>query len=323
MKLCRRIAYVLAVIIWLGCGAVSLFSIRRISSAKAEEKGVTAFRQSRTLRLEQLEEQDVPGQTKPTEVPEQRNDPYAELREEMEQANEELYATGQARLKGPWNYEVEWLDLTRYGITDSCIGTVTIPAINITAPIYAGASLEHLGMGMAHLTETSYPIGGMNTNTVLAAHRSRELLDVEEIQIGDSIFIDNLWETLEYRVSEIKIVNPSEGEAVLIQPGRDMLTLQTCHPYYTSAYRYLVYCDRVTDASDNIVLDTEPDLPAGTEPSEAPESGVSEVRVFQSARNEIALHRLVAALCAGLFLVLSIILLWSLISAIARKQRRK
>lgn len=42
--------------------------------------------------------------------------------------------------------------------------------------------------------------------------------------------ITNLWETLTYTVSEIKVIEPNEIDEILIQPGRDLVTLLTCHP---------------------------------------------------------------------------------------------
>lgn len=32
--------------------------------------------------------------------------------------------------------------------------------------------------------------------------------------------------------------------ALLIQPGRDLLTLVTCHPLGSNRQRYVVYCER-------------------------------------------------------------------------------
>ena len=50
--------------------------------------------------------------------------------------------------------------------------------------------------------------------------------------------------------SEIKIIEPNAVDEILIQDGRDLLTLMTCHPPNTGGrYRYLVYCERVTEAA--------------------------------------------------------------------------
>ena len=57
--------------------------------------------------------------------------------------------------------------------------------------------------------------------------------------------ITNYWGTLHYTVTEIKIIRPNEISQVLIQPGRDLLTVFTCHPYASGGkYRYLLICER-------------------------------------------------------------------------------
>ena len=96
------------------------------------------------------------------------------------------------------------------------------------------------------------PLGGENTNTVIAAHRgyygAEMLRNVQQIQIGDKITMTTPWDTLVYRVCEPKIIQPDDINAVLIQPGRDLLTLTTCHPYTQNTQRYLVIAERDPDA---------------------------------------------------------------------------
>ena len=49
-------------------------------------------------------------------------------------------------------------------------------------------------------------------------------------------------------VKEMRIVHPDTIGSILIQPGKDMVTLMTCHPPNTGGkYRYLVYCERVIE----------------------------------------------------------------------------
>ena len=65
------------------------------------------------------------------------------------------------------------------------------------------------------------------------------------IGAGDTVSITNLWQTLTYEVREIKIISPDDVNAILIQPGRDLITLLTCHPYASGGkQRYLVFCER-------------------------------------------------------------------------------
>ena len=61
--------------------------------------------------------------------------------------------------------------------------------------------------------------------------------------------VTNLWETLTYRVTKIRIITPTDSDSILIRPGRDMLTLLTCHPYVSGGkQRLVVYCERVEDS---------------------------------------------------------------------------
>ena len=47
---------------------------------------------------------------------------------------------------------------------------------------------------------------------------------------------------------DMKIINPTDVDKILIQEGRDLLTLLTCHPYGTGGrYRLVVYCERNYD----------------------------------------------------------------------------
>jgi sortase A len=88
----------------------------------------------------------------------------------------------------------------------------------------------------------------LNTNCVIAVHRglggSDFLRYVEKLETGDIVRVENFWYTLEYKVVRVKIIEPDEVKPILIQQGKDMLTLYTCHPYGVNSQRYLVYCER-------------------------------------------------------------------------------
>ena len=162
--------------------------------------------------------------------------------------NKELFETGQSGLSDAFSYEQPAVDLSEYGIKDNCIGFISIPTAQIDLPIYLGANHANMRKGAVHLTETSYPVGGINTNTVIAAHRGRivEMFRrIHLIEIGDELTIQNFRETLTYRAKEKKIIWPNEIEEILIQPDSDILTLISCHPLGGEAQRYVVYCERV------------------------------------------------------------------------------
>ena len=99
------------------------------------------------------------------------------------------------------------------------------------------------------IVQTSIPIGGENTNAVIAGHRgwggAAYFRYITELQPGDEVIITNLWGTLTYRVAETQIIWPYEVDQILIQENRDLITLLTCHPYASGGkQRYLVICER-------------------------------------------------------------------------------
>ena len=181
-----------------------------------------------------------------------KNEEYRELSEKLykklNEENKKLFENGQKDLKDPFSYEEEVIDLNEYGIIDNTIGFITIPKINIEIPIYLGASKSNMNKGAVHLTQTSYPIGGVNTNSIIAAHRGHQTLrlfnDIEKIEVNDIIYIQNFYEELTYKVVDIKIIEPDEIDKIYIVEGRDLITLMTCHPKYIDNKRYLVIAER-------------------------------------------------------------------------------
>ena len=186
---------------------------------------------------------------------------YPELYAAMQAYNETIFADGQSGLTDAFAYENPPLDLTDYGYDDEVLAMLWVPRLDLELPVYLGASRENMAKGGALLGQTSMPLGGENTNTVIAAHRgyygAEMLRNVQQIQIGDKIQLTTPWDTLIYRVAELKIIDPSDISSVLIQPGRDLLTLSTCHPYTQNYQRYLVIAERDPDA---VVTDKDTDL---------------------------------------------------------------
>lgn len=172
---------------------------------------------------------------------------YDELYKELQRRNENLYKEKQRNLKDPFSYEQPDIILKDYGLKDDIIGFISIPKIKVELPILLGANNENMKMGAVHLTETSYPIGGTNTNSVIAAHRGygkAELFrNIHKLEINDEVYILNFREILTYKVVEIKIIDPSNIDELLIQEGRDLITLVTCHPYRVNTQRYIVFCE--------------------------------------------------------------------------------
>lgn len=172
------------------------------------------------------------------------------LYEHLRTENERLFESGQANLVDAFSYEQPAVDLSTWGLVENRIGFISIPAVGAELPLYLGANNAQMARGAVHLTQTSYPIGGENTNCVIAAHRGTwdglpMFRDLGEVLVGDAVVIENFRERLEYRVCEIVVIQPNEMDRVLIQEGRDLVTLVTCTPLGSNWERLVVYCERV------------------------------------------------------------------------------
>lgn len=179
-----------------------------------------------------------------------------ELLAALQEYNRQIYAEKQCNLVDLGACEEPAADLTAYGIEDEIIGVLEIPAMKLTMPVYLGASDEHLAAGAAVLGNTSAPIGGDSTNCVIAGHRGWRGADyfrhIDRLQVGDTVTLTNLWETLTYTVADIQIIQPHEVDKIKIQQGCDLLTLLTCHPYASGGReRYVVYCEKLPTVSQS------------------------------------------------------------------------
>ena len=174
---------------------------------------------------------------------------YPELFRAAQAYNEALYRNRQVGFTSISAYQEPSLCLSDYGIDDGVFGTVCIPKLGITLPIYLGASEENMAKGAAHLSQTSLPIGGENTNCVLAGHCGFNGADyfryLSTLAEGDEVVLTTLWREDHYRVSGVAVIAPDDIASVMIQPGRELLTLLTCHPYASGGkYRFIAICEK-------------------------------------------------------------------------------
>ena len=146
--------------------------------------------------------------------------------------NDDLKKSQSSKLINENTYSVPSINLENYGIYDGIYGYVYAPSIDMTLPVYLGASNDAMRYGAAHLTHTSLPVGGDNSNVVLAAHSGyigRIFFDnVKHLNIGDEVCFKTYWTTLRYKVVETKIINEYQTQDIYIKEGEDLLTLITC-----------------------------------------------------------------------------------------------
>lgn len=205
--------------------------------------------ESEKMEANNLETMIMESESPKAQAQEEKKEVFPELYSEMESYNKDLFQNGQ-QIVDAWSYEQTPLDLSLLNSDEPVIGYIEIPDMKVRLPLFLGASPDNLGKGAAVLSETSMPIGGANTNCVIAGHRGWNGMAyfqrIENLTEGSKVYITNPWETLVYKVASAKIIGPDDVSSILIQPGEDMITLFTCHPYVIGGgpYRYLVFCKR-------------------------------------------------------------------------------
>ena len=124
------------------------------------------------------------------------------------------------------------------------IGYLKIDRIGVELPIYHTTSVDVLNKGVGHLQGSSLPVGGVNTHSVLSAHRglpsSKLFTDLDRMELGDTFQIVVLDQVLTYQVDFIKVIEPTDVADLQIIGGGDYCTLFTCTPYGINTHRLLV-----------------------------------------------------------------------------------
>ena len=121
-------------------------------------------------------------------------------------------------------------------------------------PVYHGTAESVLQIAVGHVDWTSLPVGGEGTHCVLSGHRglpsAKLFTNLDKIVEGDTFSIRVLDEVLTYEVDQILIVEPTEVDALQIEPGKDLCTLVTCTPYGINTHRLLVRGHRVPNTPE-------------------------------------------------------------------------
>ncbi|MCD8046882.1 MAG: class C sortase [Clostridiales bacterium] len=238
------------------CGlAVFLYpNVSELMLERHTQKVIAGFEERCGVQDEETDGGDGTGSGMADETDATAENSLSELRSELEAYNERLRDEGQS-LTDAWSYEQMPVDLEALS-EDEVIGYVSIPAMDVTLPLYIGASTANMAKGAAVMAETSMPIGGNGTNCVITGHRGYRgapyFREIERLGEGDLVYVTNPWGTLTYRVTGIAVIEPDDVSSILIQEGRDMVTLLTCHPYMSGGkYRYVVYCERADETAED------------------------------------------------------------------------
>lgn len=293
----------------LGVAAVLYYPAQALLEQKQRSQEILQFQQAVTAGKIQAADQSLPGQTPVA---------YPELLERMQEYNKQLFETGHSGLTDAFSYTQSAFDLQQWGIPSEVIGVLTIPAMGEELPVYLGATQENLSRGVAVLGQTSMPVGGLNTNCVIAGHRgwmgNAFFREIESLEKGDAVYLTTYWGEKTYRVVDIAIILPDDTQAIKTQAGRELLTLITCHPYTVGTHRYVVYCEAEQpqlEPSETAEALTEPVTDEETDPTSSGDTVISPtIQVADDSVRRIQLERWLPFLAVPLLIVAAVVLLW-------------
>lgn len=121
------------------------------------------------------------------------------------------------------------------------VARLEIPRLDLDVVVVNGTDSGSLRRGPGRHLDSSMPGGG--ELVYIAGHRTTygaPFSDIDKLRRGDPIFVELPYATIEYRVTEERIVDRYEL-SVLKSRGREELVLQACHPRFFASERYLVY----------------------------------------------------------------------------------
>lgn len=108
------------------------------------------------------------------------------------------------------------------------VGTITLPTLDLSWPIYEGTQHDQLAKGVGHYVKSVLP--GETDNTVLSGHRTTVFNRLGELKIDDLVAVKTSAGTFTYKVRQFRIVNRTD-RTVIVPTETAVLTITTCYPF--------------------------------------------------------------------------------------------
>lgn len=108
------------------------------------------------------------------------------------------------------------------------IGKMIIEKEGIETPIILGATEENLRQGVTLYDNGIYP--GDYGTAIILGHRETTFRCLEDIEIGDEIYIESVDNKYKFIVRNIYVTNPDDS-SILEQQNNKSMTLVTCYPF--------------------------------------------------------------------------------------------
>lgn len=125
------------------------------------------------------------------------------------------------------------------------IGSLTIPALDQTIPIFHGTDEDELKKGIGHFAQSALP--GESDNSVLSGHRDTVFRKLGQLKLSDKLIVKTSAGVFTYEIKEIKIVD--RNDKTIITPSDDsVLTVTTCYPFNfigSAPDRYILIADLI------------------------------------------------------------------------------
>jgi sortase A len=128
------------------------------------------------------------------------------------------------------------------------MGVIEIPKIGVNQYVVEGVDVDDLRKGPGHYPNTQMP--GHEGSSAIAGHRTTygaPFGELDSLETGDEIRVTTLQGKFTYRVTEKRVVDPSEVSVLdpspdPARPGHQLatLTLTTCNPKYSAAQRLVI-----------------------------------------------------------------------------------
>lgn len=109
------------------------------------------------------------------------------------------------------------------------IGTLFIPKLHTSLPIYHGASENELRKGVGHYPKSAMP--GQPNNVVLSGHRDTVFRKLGQVGVGDQLVVETKLGRFVYDVKKVRIVSEND-RTVIVEKPRPTLTVTTCYPFH-------------------------------------------------------------------------------------------
>ena len=104
---------------------------------------------------------------------------------------------------------------------------LSIPRIGLRAVVLEGTSSHSLLLGPGHMTGSAIP--GTSGNAVIAGHRDTFFRHLQNLKIGDGIYVLRSAKRFHYTVISKKVVQANDISVLRASKGGE-LTLITCYP---------------------------------------------------------------------------------------------